>query len=313
MNGVNWFLFNLQNLYLLIYNNGKGNNVIPTILNMRGKTINIYMPDGNPRSIKICEITDSIVKAIFIPRNKLSELSNREEMHHPGVYFLFGEENEIGRPTLYIGEAEDLLTRVKQQNANKDFWNTAICFVSEKKNLNKAHIKYLENHACAEAKRINKCVLGNSVTPTQSSLTNQDVDLVLSFFDDLKILLSTLGYPIFVELKRSSESTFICKGKNAYARGEYTEEGMVVFKGSKAQIGLTDSAGDWIKNIRINLLNESVLSEVDGVYVFTEDYTFNSPSAAAATVLGRNVNGWTAWKTKEGITLDERFRKDDNV
>ena len=28
------------------------------------------------------------------------------------------------------------------------------------------------------------------------------------------------------------------------------------------------------------------------------------------TVLGRSANGWTSWKTKEGVSLDERFRKE---
>jgi hypothetical protein len=39
--------------------------------------------------------------------------------------------------------------------------------------------------------------------------------------------------------------------------------------------------------------------------VFQQDYIFNSPSAAAATILGRSANGWTSWKDKNGKTLDE--------
>jgi len=37
---------------------------------------------------------------------------------------------------------------------------------------------------------------------------------------------------------------------------------------------------------------------------------FTSPSAAAATVLARNANGWREWKYKNGKTLDEVKRKD---
>ena len=33
---------------------------------MRGRTINIYIPDSNPRGVKICDLKDSIVKAMFI-------------------------------------------------------------------------------------------------------------------------------------------------------------------------------------------------------------------------------------------------------
>src|SRR3989338_7411703 len=105
---------------------------------MRGRTISIYIPDSNPRSIKICDITDGIVKRI------------------------------------YIGEAENILTRIKQHDNSKNFWNLVICFVSQKYNINKAHIKYLENYACDQAKRINKCTLDNNTNPTQSRLTEQD-------------------------------------------------------------------------------------------------------------------------------------------
>ena len=112
---------------------------------MRGRTISIYIPDGNARSIKICDIKDSIVKAIFIPRTKLAEAVGRRELQDPWIYFLFWEQNEIGKYQVYIWEAETLITRIKQHNSSKDFWNAVICFVSEKRNINKAHIKYLEN------------------------------------------------------------------------------------------------------------------------------------------------------------------------
>jgi predicted GIY-YIG superfamily endonuclease len=227
----------------------------------------------------------------------------------PGIYFLFGNEDEIGKPTVYIGEAENLLTRIKQHNAGKDFWNSAICFVSEKKNINKAHIKYLENYCVEQAQKINKCKLENNVTPTQSSLTEQDTDFVLSFYDDLKILIATLGFPIFEESKKEKQNIFICKGKDAYAEGEYSEDGMTVFSGAKANLEETTTIGVWATNIRNSLVEQKVMKADGNVYIFQEDYTFNSPSAAAAVLLGRSANGWTEWKDKNGETLDKKFRQ----
>ena len=40
-----------------------------------GKTIQIYLPDGNPRSLKIAEITSRTVQAVLIPRSVLDEAS----------------------------------------------------------------------------------------------------------------------------------------------------------------------------------------------------------------------------------------------
>jgi hypothetical protein len=277
---------------------------------MRGKTISIYIPDANPRGIKICEITSSIAKAIFIPRNKLEDASKRKELKDPGVYFLIGDQDELGKPRIYIGEAEALLTRLKQHNSSKDFWNSAICIISEKNNINKAHIKYLENYCCAQAKMVNKCSLENSVIPTQSSLTEQDEDFILSFYDDLKILIGVLGYPIFEETKKDKKNTYICKGKLALAKGAYSEDGFTVFKDSKINLEETNTIGVWATNLRKNLVDKKLLIKEGDTFILTEDYMFKSPSAASAIILGRSSNGWNDWKNEDGKTLDENIRQE---
>lgn len=278
---------------------------------MRGRTISIYIPDANPRGVKICDTKDGIVKAVFIPRNKLADAIARQELQDPGIYFLIGESNEIGKTRIYIGEAEVLLTRIKQHNVSKDFWNLVICFISEKKNINKAHIKYLENHCCNQAKKINKCELENSINPTQSSLTEQDQDFVMSFFDDLKLLIATLGFPIFEESKKDESKIFICKGKDAYATGEYAEDGFLVFKDSKVNLEESKTAGTWVAGMRKSLIEKGILKQEGSVLIFTEDYSFSSPSASAAVILARRANGWTEWKDKNGKTMDEKIRKNN--
>jgi hypothetical protein len=39
------------------------------------------------------------------------------------------------------------------------------------------------------------------------------------------------------------------------------------------------------------------------IYRFTQDYSFSSPSTAAAVVLGRSANGRIEWKDAQGRTL----------
>ncbi len=276
---------------------------------MRGRTINIFIPDSNPRGVKVCDIQDSIVKAIYSPRNKLDLALARPELSEPGIYFLIGKDDEISKQEVYIGEAENLSVRIKQHNSSKDFWNIVICFVSEKKNINKAHIKFIESFACSEAKEIAKCNLENSAFPSRPSLTEQERDFALNFFDDMKILIATLGFPIFEKNLKTLENKFICKSRDITAEGEYSEDGMIVFKGSEARIEEAGGLQKWAKDLRCSLLSEGILKESNSKFVFTEDYVFNSPSASAATVLARSANGWTEWKDLNSQTLDERFRK----
>ena len=273
---------------------------------MNPKTIQIFLPDGSARSIRIAEITSRIVKLILVPRNKILEAQKREELKGVGVYFLFGENDAKAKPLVYIGEAEDCYQRLKQHNKTKDFWNTAIVVVSQTNNFTKSHVKYLESYCYEKAKEIERYEIENSSIPTKPFITESMEADLMDNFETIKVLLSTLGFPIFESVtKEEFKEVFICKGKQAYAEGDYIDDGFVVFKGSKTNLKESKTAGSWVINMRKKLIDDGVLILQDDVYVFTSDYVFGSPSAAAASVLSRRANGWKEWKNKDGKTLDK--------
>ncbi len=117
------------------------------------------------------------------------------------------------------------------------------------------------------------------------------------------------GYPIFDPVAKagntSAEEIFLCTGSGANGRGIYTQEGFVVFKDSRARIeNVPSMAGTAMETFRKKLFDSGVLS-IDGeTAVMTKDHLFQSPSYAAIALMGRNANGWTEWKTKDGKTLD---------
>jgi len=275
------------------------------------KTIQIFLPDGLARSIKIAEITNRIVQAIFIPRNKLLDADNRRETKKTGAYFLFGESNDKAKPMVYIGEAEDCYQRLKQHNQNKDFWNAAVAVTSKTDSFTKAHAKYLEWHCCIKAQEAGRFIVENSTSPKKPSITeSMEADLTDNF-EAIKILLSTLGYPLFEVIKKpATKEILYCKRKDAIGQGEYVEDGFVVFKGSKAILKEVKSAeNSWVTRMRQELKDSGILKEERNLYIFQSDYVFKSPSAAAVVVLGRHANGWTEWKNLDGTTLDELKRK----
>ncbi|HVY01560.1 MAG TPA: GIY-YIG nuclease family protein [Candidatus Nanoarchaeia archaeon] len=279
----------------------------------RGKTIQLYLPDGNPNGIKICDMPTSVAKAILIPRNNLKNVQESLSLSKVGVYLLFGENEHLHLPEVYIGEAEDLIKRIKQHDVQKEeYWNFAVAFLSSKNNLNKAHVKFLENHLYNKAKDLGRCIVKNSVIPTQSNVSMQDKDFILDFFDELKILLGALGYPIFEESAQAGNlEIFHCKGKDAEAVGSFTEKGFMVHNGSTSNLIESKSISSWITEIRKVLIEEKILEKKGNLFIFSKAYEFRSPSAAAAVVLARGANGWTEWKNKEGKTIDEIKRKEN--
>jgi hypothetical protein len=53
----------------------------------RPQTIQIFLPDGDPRGVKIADITSRTVEALLIPRSQLDKGLKRKEINKVGVYF----------------------------------------------------------------------------------------------------------------------------------------------------------------------------------------------------------------------------------
>lgn len=277
-----------------------------------GTTIQIFLPDGNPRSIKLAEITSRTLQASLIPRAKLNDAGSRDELQRCSVYFLIGSSDEESKPLLYVGEAEDAYNRLKQHNKSKDFWTVAIAIVSKTQHLTKTHIKYLEWYCYQEAENTARYNLDNSNTPSKPYVSESMEADLRDNFETIKLLVSTLGHPIFDKITKPKRSQLIyCVGKDASAKGEYTEDGLVVFAGSVCNLEEVKSTKIYIRNARQKLIGEGVLIKENNVYKFSSDHIFPSPSQAAGVVLGRESNGWNEWKYEDGRTLDEVQRQSE--
>ncbi len=279
-----------------------------------GKTIKIFLIDGDPNGRMSCELSNWSGKAYKIPRIKIKECNDRIDLLSTAVYLLFGKDEE-DKDQVYIGEAESILKRLNQHITQKDFWNETIVFISKDENLNKAHIKYLENRLYEIAKKANRYKIENTIIPTQSSISEPDRAEMEEFIENIMMLVNTLGHKVFDEKReftsKQKHEIFSIKAKRgAEARGIFTSEGFVVFEGSKAAKSVVPSMPQSFLNLRQKLIDKNLLKEKDDCFEFPEDYIFSSPSSASSVVLGRNSNGLTDWKLPNGKTLKE-FESND--
>ena len=128
-------------------------------------TIKLFLVDGQVDGLRTAEISNWSGMAVAGPRSELKSLRARPEIGCPGLYFLLGVDDETGHPRIYIGEAEDVAKRLgSPQHTKKEFWVSAIAFVSKDSNLTKAHIKYLEGRLIDRAQE-----LGLAIENGQSS------------------------------------------------------------------------------------------------------------------------------------------------
>ncbi|WP_396439917.1 GIY-YIG nuclease family protein [Limnohabitans sp.] len=288
-------------------------------MSSRPQTIQIFLPSGNPRGMRVAEITTRIVRVIEVPRSQLADFLKMPEAQQVGVYFLMGELSEAGLPRTYIGQSGSVGKRLEQHHQNKDFWNRAFVVISLTNSLTQTHGLFLEWLAIAEATKAGRYGLENGNTGSQPYTPAPLQADCHEIHETAATLLATLGQPIFEPLTSAPTAKgivelFYCKGSGADGVGEYTTEGFVVHKGSKGRAEIVPSIqGTSHERMRSQLITEGVLTENAGnagsMLVFTRDHLFSSPSTAAMAVMGRSANGWVEWKTASGKTLDEVKRQ----
>ncbi len=275
----------------------------------RPQTIQIFLTTGDPAGIKLVEITNRMIQGVFFPRKEITSVGDREEIRKVGIYFLFGQDESKSKTSVYIGEAEDCFKRI-QQHRSKEFWKHAVAFISQKSSFTKGHVRFLEHVAIEEAKKANRFDISeNGNSPKKPHVTESMEAELFDAFDTIKVLLSTLGYPVFDTIKKDENELFYVNGKGVKASGNLLNDGFVIYKGSEAVISNVESIHPFLTNLKERLSKDGILKIESDKYVFQENYVFGSPSTAGGIVLGRNTNGWNKWKDKDGRTLDELKRK----
>lgn len=70
------------------------------------KTIQIFLPGGDPRGIRVAEVTTRIVQVIEVPRSLLTDFVKMDESGQVAVYFLVSEAIEESAPRVYVGQSK---------------------------------------------------------------------------------------------------------------------------------------------------------------------------------------------------------------
>ena len=293
----------------------------------QGRSIRLFLVDGTPNGLLTAEIMNWTGHVLTGPRSKLSELVQRPECGRTGIYFLVGPDPENSlRPLVYIGESDDVGTRLKQHNrpedkGGKDFWEKVCLVTSKDQNLTKAHVKYLESLLIQNAGQVGRCKLINGTAHEYINLPESDRADMAFFMEQIRTVLPVLGFGFLRDNQRPSQPETVrmeashsetqrfrmeIKRDNITAQALEIDGEFVVLEGSQARFEWTDHKHNY-RALFKQLCDEGVLIDNgDGCRRFAMDYAFGSPSPAAAMVAGRAANGRKDWKTEDnGLTYGE--------
>jgi len=278
----------------------------------RPRTLQIFLPNGDPSSLRIAEQTTSIMRLIEVPRRDLSAFMQLEDSKQVGVYFLIIGEN---KDSLYIGQSGEVGKRLmRHHQEDKKDWDRALVLVSLTQNLTQTHALYLESMSIERAKACCRYEVTNG-NDGQAPHTPVPMKSDCHEMHEIgRLLLTTLGYPIFESLSepdtKSDETIFYCTRAEVDAQGLYTSEGMVILKGSRSPAQSDRKAETRLVELRRELLEKGVLSQQDNSIVFERDYLCKTPSGASCLLLQATSNGWIDWKTEQGVTLHDHQGRD---
>lgn len=282
-------------------------------MNKRGITVTNYLASGNPEGIIFSYMSNWTGQAIKIPRNLFLEAKELPELKKPGIYFLFGQNDENPDDKLvYVGEANSLADRIGQHLKNSEqSFELIICFCSKDENLTVSHTKYLEQKTISKISKSSEYRLTNKTIGTTVNLPIMVRDEMDTYFENMQIILPTLGYSVLTHDDRLDKKSrlpsieYSLSMSGITAKAVLTSNGIEVLKGSEMSKKQFKALSGTYGNLRSTLIEKGIVTLKDGKNIFNENYEFSSPSTAGAVIVGYSVNGRTAWKDKNGVTIKE--------
>lgn len=260
--------------------------------------------------IKIDNWSGNVIKC---PRHSINEL---KDIDTPCIYILLGDN------LAYIGEAENIHTRIKQHEKNKDFWNVSLIFTESI--LTKAHVKYLEHELYNLSVSANRMQLVNSNIPTKAKLPEQGIHHMNKFLENISDVLLAIGIPLLTKLipnkiieqtKPILDDFLTLKHKSLKATGLQTIDGFVVLSGSEFILNNNNSSfkeRDSRTKKRLDLIETGKLIESNDKtkLISTCDIIFNSPNEACCIILKASRNGKDYWLNNKGLSISDIDKQD---
>ena len=294
-----------------------------------GMSVNFFFSERSWNGLVVADGVSQNAKLLSAPRSRLDALVAREEIKgKSGVYVLIGPNSETSFGLEgYIGESDSLDIRLRSHASKKQFWSRAYVAVSKDGWLSKSHIKYIEARLVAQAKQapLLTNIKNENIDLKYDRLTEGEVASIGDFIGFLALIMPAIGCPLYsfpgtphassalavlpgAELKFSENDFF--ELKKGGARGvAYVRDGVFwVCKGSTARMEEYSSLRDGYRKARRLLVDRGILvSDTQrGVFIFTQDAPFNSPSDAAAVIGTTSLNGKKEWKLLgKGISYSE--------
>lgn len=141
-------------------------------------------------STKSCE-------CFVLPRDKVAEVARKQpHLQQYGFYILSGRDKNF-RQMAYVGQTNDFTNRVNDHKQKKDFWDTALVFVSKSNEIYPSEALYLEYLGWKAATEAGNYIIDNTKDINEPPLSEDKQNEMELFFEDIQFLTRFYGCKVF--------------------------------------------------------------------------------------------------------------------
>ena len=181
--------------------------------------LKVFLIDKDPLGLTEITVSNWSGRAYSLYRTYLDSVDFISDDYHY-IYFLFGNAELNNKWKLYIGESQDIKTRIKDHANKKTFWHRCLLFSSIDGSLDSGMAKYLENDMYVELTSSDSFELDQK-TPTGSRIQPYTALIYKKY---IYMILGVFGYNVAVEFQRTDEIT---EGEIEDVRNAYNIETII--------------------------------------------------------------------------------------
>ncbi len=290
------------------------------------QSFEVHFVNGLATGLLVVESEYRAVCALKAPRLRLKEAFQRDESSRAGIYILADGDKEQA----YIGQTDSLRNRIRDHTNrdNSDWWEEMLWITASGNfRFGTDRRRYIESYLIGQAKN-KELLLKNTQVQTPhlqlSAKEKKDIDKEI-VYPICDMLLPLMGFDFVLPSTQTTpqlncpefEIDPLTEGIRASAK--LVDGRWIVQKGSQARKNWKGGVradrvikGSYFK-LYEDLKRQNILVlHKDGAHcVFTKDYEFNSPSAAAAVVYGRQAAGPRTWKVKGQDKTYQQWEKEN--
>lgn len=261
-------------------------------------------------------------QCFVLPYEKVAKVSKDYLAGKYAFYILLGN-NELGHPMAYVGQTNDFSVRANDHKQKKDWWDTALVFVSKADEIFASEVLYLEYIGWKRACEVKNYKIANNKIIREPGLSEDKKNDMELFFEEIRFLTQFYGCkvfeePSFTKQEEMEHTVFYMKkvkvGIDAVVYYYPVTKTYILKAGSRIRYYDLPNGSkeahkmrEWIKsNASLSKKEGDLLLVLEDIDITSNDRT---PSGATCVINGGADQGTTSLKNKEGLNFEQLFLK----